>query len=415
MERVRTLADQAFFRAAGGPLIPGNRVRLLKNAMGNYPAWLDAIRTARRHVYFENYIFHDDATGRRFAEALVERARAGVVVRVIHDWLGGLGASSGSFWSALRNEGVEVRCYNPPRFDSPLGWISRDHRKVVEVDGEIGFVTGLCVGRMWEGDAAKQIEPWRDTGVEVRGPAVIEIQNAFAAVWSMTGDAIPPEELLSPRNGASPAGNVSLRIVASEPAAGGTFRLDQAVVAFARQRVWLTDAYYVGSPLYVQALITAARDGVDVRLLLPGSSDVPIVSSFSRSGYRPLLEAGVRIFEWNGIMLHAKTAVVDGRWARVGSTNLNLASWLGNCEMDAVIEDESFGREMEAMYLEDLSRATEVVLTEKQRVRAPGKPPVANRLQKGGGSVSPARCASAIRWAPPSPTGGPSSRLRPAS
>lgn len=394
-ERMRALADQAFYRAGGAPLISGNRVRLLRDATENYPAWLEAIRGARRHVHFENYIVHDDAVGRMFAEALAERARAGLNVRVIYDWFGGLGAASRGFWAALRAHGVEVRCYNSPRLDSPLGWISRDHRKVVAVDGEVGFVTGLCVGRMWTGDPARQIEPWRDTGVEVRGPAVADIERAFAEVWSSLGDPIPAEETGVAAEPAA-AGDVSVRIVASAPGTGGTFRLDQLVVAFARQRVWLTDAYYVGASVYVQALITAARDGVDVRILLPGSSDLRLISPITRSGYRPLLEAGVRVFEWNGPMLHAKTAVVDGRWSRVGSTNLNLASWLGNCEMDVVIEDELFSREMEAMYLEDLGRSTEIVLNKKHRIESPAKRPEARGFPKSGGSTSRAT-AGAVR------------------
>ena len=166
-----------------------------------------------------------------------------------------------------------------------------------------------------------------------------------------------------------PAGDVSVRIVASEPAMAGTFRLDQLVVAFARKRVWLTDAYYLGAPPYVQALVTSARDGVDVRMLFTRVSDIPLLAIMSRVGYRGLLEAGVRIFEWNGSLLHAKTAVVDGQWSRVGSTNLNPSSWMANCEMDAFVEDERFAREMEAMYLDDLANATEVVLARKQKLR----------------------------------------------
>lgn len=383
----QALADQAFSRAAGAPLVEGNRVRLLRDAAENYPAWLAAIAAARHYVHFENYIVHDDLVGRMFADALLAKVRDGVRVRILYDWLGGLGAAGRGYWNRLRDGGVEVRCYNPPRFDSPLGWLSRDHRKMIVVDGTVGFVTGLCVGQMWAGNPAKGIEPWRDTGVEVRGPAVTDIERAFARVWALQGDPLPEME---PRTEPESAGldGVGMRIVASEPSIGGTFRLDQLVVAFARRRVWLTDAYYVGSTVYMQALITAARDGVDVRLLLPGTSDVPVVSSLSRSGYRPLLEAGVRIYEWNGLMLHAKTAVVDGRWARVGSTNLNLASWFGNCELEAVIEDERFAREMEAMYLEDLSRATEIILNEKSKVRAPGRPSPRRHPRQSSGSAS---------------------------
>jgi cardiolipin synthase len=175
------------------------------------------------------------------------------------------------------------------------------------------------------------------------------------------------------------------------------FRVDQLVAALARQRVWLTDAYFAGTTTYVQALNAAARDGVDVRLLVPGSTDIPVVRSLTRAGYRSLLEAGVRVFEWNGAMLHAKTAVADGRWARVGSTNLNLSSWLGNCELDAVIEDESFAREMEAMYLEDLTHSTEVVLTAKRKVRAPRQGASPHRLGRRGTGSAGRAAAGAIR------------------
>jgi cardiolipin synthase len=159
------------------------------------------------------------------------------------------------------------------------------------------------------------------------------------------------------------------------------------VAAVATRTLWLTDAYFVGSSTYVQAMCAAAEDGVDVRLLLPGASDLPLLSPFSRAGLRPLLAAGVRVFEWNGPMLHAKTAVADGHWARVGSTNLNLASWLGNREIDVVIENEAVARRMEAMYEADLANATEVVLDAGNRVRAPGAPRRERRdADRGSGS-----------------------------
>jgi cardiolipin synthase len=150
--------------------------------------------------------------------------------------------------------------------------------------------------------------------------------------------------------------------VATAPGDSAVFRLDQLIAAAARRTLWLTDAYFAGVPPYVQALRAAALDGVDVRLLVPGASDIPLLRPLSQAGYRPLLEAGIRVFEWNGAMLHAKTAVADGRWARVGSSNLNIASWLGNYELDAVIEDEALARQMEDMYEEDLDNATEIVL-----------------------------------------------------
>jgi len=373
LPELRQLANQVFSRASGAPLRDGNRVRLLKDATENYAAWLEAIARARRTIDFEMYIIHEDDQGRLFADALLRKAAEGVRVRLQYDWMGGFGKTSRAFWDRLRAGGVEVRCYNPPRLDRPLGWLNRDHRKMIAVDGTVGFVTGLCVGRMWVGDPARGLDPWRDTGVEVRGPAVADILAAFADAWSAAGPPVP-EEPEPAADVAAPAGDVAVRVVATVPNTAGLFRVDQLVAAMARQTLWLTDAYYAGTAPYVQALRAAARDGVDVRLLVPGASDIPALTPFSRAGYRPLLEAGVRVFEWNGTMLHAKTAVADCRWARVGSTNLNLASWIGNMELDLIVEDERFARRMEDMYRADLEHATEIVLDLRNRVRAPGAP-----------------------------------------
>ena len=380
---MRALAEQAFSRAAGAPLVPGNHIRLLKDARENYPAWIDAIARATRTIHFESYIIHDDAVGEQFSDALIARARDGVHVRVIYDWMGGFGKTSRRFWNRLRAGGVEVRCYNPPSPASPLGWLSRDHRKMLGVDGTVGFVTGLCVGQAWVGDPARGIAPWRDTGVEVRGPAVQQIEAAFAQMWALIGE--PLDGNLGTAEATAPAGETALRVVATLPNTAGLLRLGQLVAALAQERLWLTDAYYAGTPTYVQALRSAARGGVDVRLLVPNGTDIPLLRPLSRAGYRTLLEAGVRVFEWNGSMLHAKTGVADGRWARVGSTNLNPASWLSNCELDVIVEDDTFARHMEEMYVEDLTNATEVILDEppvRRRTRQPGVPAAG-----GGGSA----------------------------
>jgi cardiolipin synthase len=381
---------QAFSRAAGALLIPGNNVRLLRDARENYPAWLDAIGLAQRRIHFESYIIHSDDVGRQFAEALAAKARQGVRVRLIYDWVGALGAASYRFWKPLRHSGVEVRCFNPPRIDSPLGWLSRDHRKMLCVDSRLAFVTGLCVGRRWAGDPDRGIEPWRDTGVAIEGPAVADIEQAFAAMWAMLGAPAPETEL---PDAIPPAGDVPLRVVASVPNIAGIYRLDQLIAAIARRSIWLTDAYFVGTTPYVEALKAAAMDGVDVRLLVPRASDVPVMRALSRAGFRGLLDAGIRIFEWNGPMIHAKTAVADGRWARVGSTNLNLSSWIGNYELDVIAEDERFSQNMERMFLEDLVHSTEIVLRERRRVRP--------RLEGGGpprkiGSGSAGRAAAGV-------------------
>jgi len=360
------LADRAFARAAGSSPIDGNAVRLLQDAGENYPAWLAAIRGAEFSILFENYIVADDEVGREFADALAAKARAGVDVRVIYDWLGSHRA--GALWTQLTTAGARVLAFNRPRLDSPLGWLSRDHRKTITVDGRIGFVSGLCVSAKWLGDAARRMEPWRDTGIEIRGPAVAELTRAFETVWHVCGGEPPQAYRVDASDVCAPVGDVRLRVVAGAPNATGTYRLDLVIASLARQRLWIADAYFVGTTAYVQALAAAARDGVDVRLLVPGVSDIPALSPLSRAGYRALLEAGVRVFEWNGTMLHAKTAVADGLWARIGSTNLNIASWMGNYELDVAVEDQRFGAVMAAQYETDLARATEIVLTRRNRV-----------------------------------------------
>ena len=356
----RSLIDQAFTRTTGAERIEGNRVRLLRDAAEHYPAWRDAIAAAERYVYFESYIIRDDESGRLLADLLTAQAREGVKVRLTYDWVGGLGKTSRRYLRELREAGVEVRCFNPFRFTSPLGWVHRNHRKSLVVDGVTASITGLCVGDEWVGDPARGIPPWRDTGIEVEGPAVTPIERAFADIWALIGPPIPAGERRS--EPVPMAGDVAMRVVASEPYRAELLLLDQLIASAARETLWLADAYYSGVPSHVQALRSAALDGVDVRLLLPGATDLPVVRIMSRAGYRVLLEAGVRIFEWNGPMLHSKTAVADGRWARVGSSNLNIASWLANYELDAVIEDAGFAETMASQYESDLANSTEVVL-----------------------------------------------------
>ena len=391
---LRLLADQAFARTAGAPLIGGNAVRLLKDGCENFPAWLDAIHSAQYWIHFETYILHEDKIGKVFAEALCERARAGVKVRLLIDWLGNLMKTSPKFWRTLRQAGVEARSFGYPTIDSPLGWVSRDHRKSLVIDGRVAFVSGLCVGDDWTDDGH---EAQRDTGVMIQGPAVADVEAAFAESWATTGTRVPVEELPE-QELIPPAGDVALRVIATMPSTWGVFKLDQLVASVARETLWVTDAYFVGVSAYINALIAASRDGVDVRLLVPGTVDVFGVGGMSRAGYRGLLEGGVRIFEWNGVMLHAKTAVADGRWARVGSTNANITSWFGNWELDVAIEDENFGQQMTAMYEADLANSTEVVLTaRKMRSVERRKTPRLEDWKRHGRSTRRAAAAGAIR------------------
>ena len=395
----RQLAERMLSRAAGAPLVGGNSVTLLIDGTAHFDAWLTAIRGARRRVLLENYMIRDDAVGRAFRDALVERAQAGVFIAVVVDWFGCLGQSGSRFWAPLRAAGGRVRVFNAPRLGAPLGWISRDHRKLLVVDGIQGFLSGVCINAKWLGNPARRESPWRDTGVALRGPAVAELEAAFTHSFGSTG---PPLDALTPIPGIMrPAGAVALRVIATQPASARLYRLDLLIASMARRTLWLTDAYFVGIAPYVETLMEASRDGVDVRLLVPSSSDVPLVASMSRSGFRPLLKAGIRVFEWNGSMLHAKTAVVDGLWSRVGSSNLNIASWLANLEIDVAVEDAGFAGQLAAQYERDLQNATEVVLSPRRfrrsehvRRSAAHRP----RFRQAGGSSSRA-AVSALRIA----------------
>ena len=394
LQAARSLAAIAFSRAAGAPLIEGNAVRLLVDAEANYAAWREAIRGARRAIYFENYIFRTDATGRSFRDLLTERAAQGVKVRLLLDWFGSM-RTPRSFWGPLVSAGGEVRYHNSPFAKNSLGWLSRDHRKSLVIDGATGFVSGVCVSDAWLGDERRRLEPWRDTGVELRGPAVADLALAFAQVWAENGPPMPGTGMVLPRS--APAGDIAVRIIATAPNITSVYRLDLMIAAMAQERLWLTDAYFAGTAAYVQALRAAARDGVDVRLLVPGGSDLPWLRPLTTAGYRPLLEAGVRVFEWNGSMLHAKTAVADDRWARVGSTNLNIASWQSNFELDIAVEHRDFAAQMAEQYERDLARSTEIVLRKRKRVRLPCPESQPQKVRPGRGSLSRAT-AGALRF-----------------
>jgi len=392
---LRLNTDQAFLRTTGAPLIAGNSLRILKDAKENYPAWLEAIGNAREKIFFENYIIGNDEIGLEVIGCLTDAARRGVRVFLLYDWLGT--HIPKAKWQPLLQAGGQVRCFNRFQMSSPLGWLSRDHRKSICIDGRVAFVTGLCASERWMGNPARRIDPWRDTGVELLGPAISEVEHAFAQVWETTGDELHDDLLTAPET-IPPEGDVAAAVVATAPAVASLYRLDQLIATAAKRTLYLTDAYFVGVAPYVQALRAAALDGVDVRLLIPGSSDIPWLVPITRAGYRPLLEAGVRIFEWNGSMVHAKTSVADSRWSRVGSSNLNIASWMGNYELDVAVDDPKFGKAMQEMYLQDLENATEIVLSHRNRVRTSEK--VHHRMRwvptRAGGSASRA-AASALR------------------
>lgn len=370
IDPLEALASWAFSRVADAQQSSGNDLRILCDGPETFAVWLQAIDRASATVHLENYIVQGDAIGEAFSEALINAQRRGVACRVLYDWLGCLTRTSRRFWRRLSDAGVHVRQYNPPHLGNPLRLISRDHRKVLCVDGTVAFTGGLCIGHDWVGDPARGVPPWRDTAVEIHGPAVAHVEAAFLDSWEVAiGPRLPP--VLRPPAVVPPAGDSDVSVIAGRPEAMGLYRLEQLVAEVAERSLWLTDGYFVATTGYVRALGGAALAGVDVRLLVPGSSNWPVVGALSKAAYRPLLQAGVRVFEWNGPMLHAKTAVADGCWTRIGSSNSNLASWVSNRELDVTIKDRALAGQMENIYLADLQRSTEVVLVKKRGKQKP--------------------------------------------
>jgi cardiolipin synthase A/B len=356
----------AINRAAGGRPVPGNQVDLLIDGPDTYRRMHEVIGQARQWIHFENYIIRSDSAGCRFAELLARRARDGIHVRVLYDWLGSVGTSRG-FWRYLRAAGVEVRAFHRPRLLDLVTNISRNHRKLVVADGTRAVLGGLCIGCEWTGEHRSHGQPWRDTAVDIRGPAAAALDQTFNKLWQLTGGQVPPEQAAG---AVTPAGDAELRVISGEPGQERAYRVIELLAVGSVERLWITDAYLVAPARLVQALRDSARDGVDVRLLVPGSSDLPLVRNLTRIGYRELLRSGVRIYEWDGPMLHAKTITCDRRWVRIGSSNLNPSSLLGNYELDVLIEDPGLADAMDNQFRHDIAQSREVA---GRRVRGPGR------------------------------------------
>jgi cardiolipin synthase A/B len=357
--------DRMLTRAVGAELRQGNALTLLHDGEETYADWLAAIAGARRWIHLENYIFRADAIGRQFAEALLERAAAGVRVRVLYDWWGSLDVPP-AFWHRLRGGGIDVRVVHPPDLAAPLDLLARDHSKLLAVDGVYASIGGAGIADQWLERSPVTGLPYRDTAVRVVGPAVADLERAFAGVWRGAGPDLPPGECPA-ADGIPRAGGIAVRVVAQEPGRMRMLRAIQLVAAAAEERLWIADAYFLGIPILREALMATARSGVDVRLLLPGTNDLRVVGALSRYGYRALLEAGVRIWEYAGPMMHAKTLVADGWWGRVGSTNLNVTGLVTNWEIDLIAEDVVFGDALEAMFERDLADARELHIARAAR------------------------------------------------
>lgn len=342
---------------------------LLRDGPATFGAMLRLIEDATTTVELESYIFRSDEVGHRFAEALTQAVARGVAVRLLLDWIGGRGTSR-HFINDLRENGVKVGVFNPPGLRAWMGLVPRDHRKLLVADGTVGITGGVGVGREWTtGVQKEQRSRWRDTAVKIEGMAARDMVQAFDNMWRR---AVGNERrgshrfLRRPARGAhlDPATDTPalVGIVEGEPLRLRVSRALQIQAISARRSIWIATAYFTPSPSEVEALNGAARDGVDVRILVPSRNDHPWVSLLARRYYRRLLTNGVRIWEWRGEMMHAKTSVIDGRWVRVGSTDFNPLGVAINYELDAVIEDAVLGQEAEQMFLADLENSREVTL-----------------------------------------------------
>ena len=345
-------------RATGSKTLGGNRLELQYEGSSTFSSWLEGISRAQCMVYLENYLIRDDRVGRAFRDVLIEKARSGVPVYVIYDWVG-CWATPRSYWKPLRQAGVHVRAFNPLSLGigDPFGILRRDHRKLIVLDGKVAYVGGFCLGVEWAGRPAHPA--WRDTAVKISGPAARAAAHAFEATWRGMGESLALSQQLPIL---SDVGDTPVWLIEGEPGRTRVYRTIHWVAARAKKRVWITDAYFVAPRSVSEALGAAAQQGVDVRILVPAHNNWPLVGSLSRGGYRSLLKSGVRIFEWQGPMIHAKTAVVDGIWSRVGSSNLNSASLIGNWELDVGVLDTKLASQLEELFLTDLSSSIEIVL-----------------------------------------------------
>ena len=360
---------RGLWRIAAADVSSGNKVRLIQDGPQTFDEMIALIGSATESVALESYIFRSDEVGERFGAALLDAAKRGVRVRVVMDWIGGRGTSR-SFLNELRRAGVDIRVWSPPGFRAFLGFLPRDHRKLLVVDERVGVTGGVGIGREWLPEVVRnRRSQWRDTAVRIEGPAASDMLQAFENMWNRVSGKERRGSHRFARK--TPSGHhidwtthepALVGIIEGEPWRLRVARALQMQAIAAERSIWIASAYFTPSWSEVEALTGAARDGVDVRVLVPSKNDHPWVSMFTRRYYRRLLTNGVRVWEWKGEMMHAKTSVVDGRWVRVGSTDFNLLGVALNYELDALIEDPDIGREAEARFLADLEHSREVTI-----------------------------------------------------
>ena len=339
---------------------------LLENGAATYQAMLRAIRGAQDNINLQTYTFTDGPVGQMFADALIERQRHGVQVNVEYDSLGSFGTPK-SFFDRLRQNGIGVLEYRPVNpFAAKLPWSfsHRNHRKMLVVDGRIAFTGGINISEVYaNGPSGSEekgpLEYWRDTDIEVEGPAVAEFQRAFINEWKyQQGPALGQHNYFPTLE---QKGNQIVRVIFSVPERFSLIyvTLISAIVS-SQTNIYITDAYFAPDHQMLHALEHAAKRGVDVRLLLPSQTDEPLILAAQHSHYADLLDAGVKIYEWQGQMLHAKTTTIDGVWSTVGTSNLDWWSIARDNELNAIVLSHSFGDDMNLMFRNDIEGSAQI-------------------------------------------------------
>jgi len=359
--------ERALRRSLGGPLVAGNRIELLVDGPATYEAMFAAIDAARDHINIESYIVEAEGPGQELARRLIEKRRQGVKVHLLFDHFGSLQTAS-SYFAALREAGVQMCCFNPLR-PSLKSLISkamhlRDHRKLMIVDGKVAFTGGVNIACVHAPQATpgKACTPWRDTHVRIEGPVVARLQQLFIDHWAGQTGKRPRLARYFPPLAVAGTQQVGVAACDAGRRRNPFYTSLLRAIEMAQERICITAAYFVPPRRLVRALSKAAARGVEVRLVLPSISDSRPALHAGRSHYGRLLRAGVRIFERQDALLHAKTAVIDGTWATVGSSNMDWRSFLHNAEANVIVLDEDFAQALEGVFANDLAHSVEIEL-----------------------------------------------------
>ena len=347
----------------GFPASRGNDCKILPDAAVTYQSIFKAIKQARHHIHVEFYIIRPDDPGKALRDLLIDKAAKGVEVRVLYDAVGSSELTV-EFWQRLIAAGGQIAIFHPifRSFRRRDRVDFRNHRKIVVIDGQIGFTGGINVGKEYLG-LCPEIGYWRDIHIKIEGPAVLQLQKTFCEDWLMASDELLKKpQYYYPLPQQRLPGNATVSIVESGPDGrwAAIYRIYFQAIAFAQQRVWITSPYFIPDPVIEESLITVALRGVDVRILVPARNDHLLVGLASRSYYPDLMEAGAQIYEYQKGFLHAKTMVVDDWLGTVGSANMDIRSFRLNFELNAFIYDKLFVEQLADEFIQDFKHSKKV-------------------------------------------------------